>query len=215
MGQGALRVRSRSTAAGDAVMGESPGGQLRAFLDTTESHVDTVGIDVNRHRAQRGHAVDNCDCTHRVRRAGDRGQVLQRPGGCFGMYEGNGVGLFAIQELSGFRLSESLAPRLARAHYICAVAAAHFDKALGEVSGSEDSKLLAGLHEIRQRGFHACAAGSRDHLDKGILRAENRTEVAADVFRNFEEIRIQMADNRLPHGLIDTGMNLRGAGQKS
>src|SRR5580704_187316 len=31
MGQGALRARRRSTAAGDTVMGESPGGQLRPF----------------------------------------------------------------------------------------------------------------------------------------------------------------------------------------
>src|SRR5258706_786485 len=31
MGQGLLRARSRSTAAGDAVMGARPGGQLRPF----------------------------------------------------------------------------------------------------------------------------------------------------------------------------------------
>jgi hypothetical protein len=92
------------------------------------------------------------------------------------------------------------------------MAAAHFDKTFGEVSGGEHRELLARLHEISQRRFHTGAAGTRNDLDERILRAENRTQIAANVFRNLEEIRIQMADYRLPHGLIDTGMNLRGTG---
>src|ERR1700683_3999647 len=94
------------------------------------------------------------------------------------------------------------------------MAASHFDKALGEISGGEYSELLPRIDEISERRFHTGTAGARDHLHERVLGAENRTKVAANVFRNFEKIRIQMADNRLPHGLIDTGMNLRGAGQK-
>jgi hypothetical protein len=92
------------------------------------------------------------------------------------------------------------------------MAAAHLHKTLGEISGGKDGELLSRLDVISQRRFHTGAPGAGDDLDERILGAENRTEVAANVLRNLEEIRIQMADNRLSHGLIDPGMNLRGAG---
>ena len=94
------------------------------------------------------------------------------------------------------------------------MAPAHLGEALREIACDEDSKLLTGFDEIGKRRFHAGAAGSRDDLHKGILRAKDGAKVAANLFRNLKEKRIQMTDDGLPHGLIDAGMNLRGAGGK-
>ena len=74
----------------------------QTFLDATEGHVDAGGIDVDGHGSQGGHAVDNGDGFDGVGGARDRGQILARAGGCFGVHEGNGVGFFAIDEGGGF-----------------------------------------------------------------------------------------------------------------
>ncbi len=130
------------------------------------------------------------------------------------MDEGYGVRLLAIDKGGGFGLRESVAPGFAAANYGRAVAAAHFDQALGEVAGGEDGEFLIGLDEIREHGFHAGAAGAGDHLDEGVLGAEDGAEVAADFFVDFEKERVEVADYGLAHGFVDARVYLGGSGSE-
>ena len=180
MGHGVLRARRSSTAAGETVIGERPGGQLKPFcvqlkamsmpdsstlMGMAPSEVTQSAIMMAPARAGAVMAADSGARRWRFRRGRRRRRAAVRD-----------------REVRGLGFGEGFAPGLFAADDVGAVAAAHLGDALGEIAGGEDGEFLAGLDEVRERGFHAGAAGSGDGVHEGILGAEEGAQVAADFF---------------------------------
>src|ERR1700719_3298274 len=121
------------------------------------------------------------------------------------------MGNLAPENLPSLGLSEGLAPGLAADEDVGTLAAAHFGDALAKVTGAEDHQFLAGLDEIRNRRFHAGAAGSREHVNERILSSEQDAQVLADLLDDFKKVRIEVTHDGLTHGLVHAWLDLRRA----
>src|ERR1035438_5346298 len=66
----------------------------------------------------------------------------------------------------------------------------------------------------RHRRFHARGAGAGDGDVELVLGGKSVAEQGADLVDHLEEERVEMADHRLPHGLVDAGRDHAGSGSE-
>ena len=112
-------------------------------------------------------------------------------------------GPLAADELARLLRVEGLAPGLREADDFRALAARHLADAVAEEAVGEEREFAAGLGEVGDGGFHAGAAGAGERHVELVLRRERISEQRADFIRDLEEERVEMADHRLRHGLVD------------
>jgi hypothetical protein len=115
--------------------------------------------------------------------------------------------LFAANHIASFLLVERLTPGLFVTHDFTAVPLAHVTDPVAEEPVSEYEYLCAGFDEIADSSLHACAPGAGDGEGKRIRRAKDGAQAVANFFDHREKIGIEMADNRLGHCLVNTGLN--------
>jgi hypothetical protein len=130
------------------------------------------------------------------------------------MYKGHHRGLFAIQKFCRLSFNEGLAPGLVSAYHLCSVAAPHLHKSLAEKAGHKYGQLLAGIHEIGHRRFHASRAGAGKRERHPVDCAEYLPQTCAHTIVDLECVWIQIAHHGAAQRRIDAVLNLGGAGSK-
>src|ERR1017187_9401666 len=122
--------------------------------------------------------------------------------------------LYSPVEVAGLLRVKGLAPWLGQADHLRAVAARHFANAVAEETVGKERELFARLDEVGHRRFHAGGAGAGDGDVELVLDGKSVAEQGADLVDHLEEERVEMADHRLPHGLVDAGRDHAGSGSE-
>jgi hypothetical protein len=182
----------------------------QSFLSATVGDVDASLIHQHRHAAQRCDTIRDGQRAGFVRRFANRLALLVSAGGCLGLHIGDHAGLHAADEIARLLAVEHLAPGLLEPRDVGAVTARDFGNAIGEVAVGAYREGLARLGEVGHRRFHAGRAGSGDGDIEFVPRGEHVAEQLAHVFRDLEEIGIQVSHNGLPHGLVNAGRDHAG-----
>ena len=74
------------------------------------------------------------------------------------------------------------------------------------------TKTRAGRDEVHHRRLHAGGAGAGNHEGEFVLRAPAQLQQAADVGEDFEQIRVEVADDGLAERGVDARMDGRWSG---
>jgi hypothetical protein len=181
-------------------------------LRTTVGDVDASAVELNRNAAERSNTVTDHERSHVMGGGTDCIAGLQSSRRRFSMDKTDHSGLFTPDEVPGLLVGVSFAPAFFKAHYVCAMTLSHFSKAVGEVSIGKDRDFRSGFDKVRNRGLHARAARAGDDQRGRFLRTVHRLKQLLHLLHHLNKIRIEMADNRLRQCLVDTGIDLGGAG---
>ena len=198
-----VRALSRSSARGDTVIGASPGRAAQSLLRAAIGDVDAVLVHQHRHAAQRGDAIGDHQRVHFVRRLADRLRLVDtcrwrsRPArtppraGC------------SRRMKSRASCGSKGSPHV----FASRTTSAPCRRAISPMRSPKkplvsSANLRAGLGEVGHRRLHAGAAGA-GHREVELVRGGvGIAQQRADLLRHLEEERIEVADDRLRHGLV-------------
>ena len=186
----------------------------QALLRAAVGHVDPGLVDLDRHGAQRRHAVGDHDRADFVSGLADGLAALEHAGRGLGRHVHHDLGLLPADELRSFLVTKILTPGLLEADDLSSLALGHFGHPITEVPAGEHHDLGVGIDEVGDGRLHAGAAGAGDDEREFVLSAEHLAEHLLDAGADLEEVGIEMPDYRLRQGLVDPGMHLTRAGAK-
>jgi hypothetical protein len=83
---------------------------------------------------------------------------------------------------------------------------------LSEHSVDADQRRVPGLDEVEDGGLHAGAAGPRHRDGERVLGTKDRPKLPLYFVHQFQELWVQVTDQRTAHGLQHAGRHVGGPG---
>ena len=124
------------------------------------------------------------------------------------MHEGNDLGTGILNGLGHGSFIERGAPWRVDPGDLGAGAAGDVRHAPAEDTIDADDDGVARFQEVDQAGLHPGAPGSGKGEGKGVLGSEEFAQRVLDAVEDREEIRVEVPQERLSHGLADASVDI-------
>ncbi len=169
-------------------------GHHEGLLRSTDHHVESPAVDIERHGADAGDGIHHDDCVGFGDGAAHRFHVVLHAGGGFRcLYEDAARGGFGLQGRLHTRRRNRVAVLGFQNRGVQAVSFGDVHPTLAEFAGGADDHLVAAAEEVRDRGVHGAGAGCRKHQDV-VSSAQDLLQVRQDRPVDLAEILRAVVD---------------------